>query len=60
MILNAVAPGVMKTPVLAPETHEFLAELHPFGRMREIQDIVDAILFSGKTPLLSLGKILHR
>ena len=48
MILNAVAPGVMKTPVLAPETHEFLAELHPVGRMREIQDIVDAILFSGK------------
>src|SRR5258706_3712532 len=45
MILNAVAPGVMKTPVLAPETHEFLAELHPVGRMREIQDIVDAILF---------------
>ena len=45
MILNAVAPGLMKTPVLAPETHEFLAELHPFGRMREIQDIVDAILF---------------
>ena len=45
MILNAVAPGVMKTPVLAPETHEFLAELHPVGRMRESQDIVDAILF---------------
>jgi hypothetical protein len=41
MILNAVAPGVMKTPVLAPETHEFLAELHPVGCMGEIQDIVD-------------------
>jgi hypothetical protein len=25
--------GVMKTPVLAPETHEFLAELHPVGRL---------------------------
>jgi NAD(P)-dependent dehydrogenase (short-subunit alcohol dehydrogenase family) len=48
MIVNVVAPGVMKTPMLAPETHEFLAELHPVGRMREIQDIVDAILFSGK------------
>jgi hypothetical protein len=33
MILNAAAPGVMKTPVLAPETHEFLAELHPVGRL---------------------------
>ena len=32
MILNAVAPGVMKTPVLAPETHEFLAEMLGTGR----------------------------
>ena len=42
MILNAAAPGVMKTPVLAAETHELLAELDRVGRMREIQDIVDA------------------
>jgi hypothetical protein len=33
MILNAAALGVMKTPVLAPETHDFLAELHPVGRL---------------------------
>jgi len=47
--LTPLLPGVMKTPVLClPKTHEFLAELHPVGRMREIQDIVDAILFSGK------------
>ena len=40
---NAVAPGVIKTAMHAPETHEFLAKLHPGGRMGEIQDIVDAI-----------------
>src|SRR5260370_8211893 len=55
MILNAVAPGVMKTPVLAPETHEFLAELHPVGRMREIQDIIDAILFLENAAIITGG-----
>jgi NAD(P)-dependent dehydrogenase (short-subunit alcohol dehydrogenase family) len=43
--VNAVAPGIIKTPMHAPETHEFLNSLHPVGRMGEIQDIVDAILY---------------
>ena len=43
--VNAVAPGIIKTPMHAPETHEFLANLHPVGRMGEVRDIVDAILF---------------
>jgi short-subunit dehydrogenase len=40
--VNAVAPGLIKTPMHAPETHEFLAKLHPVGRMGEVRDIVDA------------------
>jgi NAD(P)-dependent dehydrogenase (short-subunit alcohol dehydrogenase family) len=43
--VNAVAPGVIKTPMHAPETHAFLAGLHPIGRMGEIQEIVDAVLY---------------
>jgi len=43
--VNAVAPGIIKTPMHAPETHEFLANQHPVGRMGEVRDIVDAILF---------------
>ena len=43
--VNAVAPGVIKTPMHAPETLDFLAKLHPVGRMGEIKDIVDAVLF---------------
>src|SRR4029077_17835906 len=31
--VNAVAPGIIKTPMHKPETHEFLANLHPLGRM---------------------------
>jgi NAD(P)-dependent dehydrogenase (short-subunit alcohol dehydrogenase family) len=56
--VNAVAPGVMKTPMHKPETHEFKAKLHPMGRMGEIQDIVDAILFLENAPFVT-GEILH-
>ena len=56
--VNAVAPGVMRTPMHAPETHEFLAALHPIGRMGEIQDIVDAILFLEDAAFVT-GEILH-
>jgi NAD(P)-dependent dehydrogenase (short-subunit alcohol dehydrogenase family) len=43
--VNAVAPGVIKTPMHAPETHAFLGGLHPVGRMGEIEDIVKAVLY---------------
>jgi len=43
--VNAVAPGVIKTPMHAVETHAQLAKLHPLGRMGEISEIVDAILY---------------
>lgn len=43
--VNAVAPGIIKTPMHAPETHSFLAGLHPLGRMGEIQEVVDAVLY---------------
>lgn len=56
--VNAVAPGVIKTPMHAPETHEFLAKLHPVGRMGEIRDIVDAVLYLEKASFVT-GEILH-
>jgi NAD(P)-dependent dehydrogenase (short-subunit alcohol dehydrogenase family) len=56
--VNAVAPGVIKTPMHAPETHEFLANLHPVGRMGETKDIVDAVLFLESATFVT-GEILH-
>ena len=56
--VNAVAPGVIKTPMHAPETHEFLANLHPVGRMGEAKDIVDAVLFLESAGFVT-GEILH-
>ncbi|QNQ08167.1 SDR family NAD(P)-dependent oxidoreductase [Sphingomonas alpina] len=56
--VNAVSPGVIKTPMHAPETHEFLAGLHPVKRMGEIRDIVDAILYLESAAFVT-GEILH-
>jgi NAD(P)-dependent dehydrogenase (short-subunit alcohol dehydrogenase family) len=42
----------------APETHEFLASLHPVGRMGEAKDIVDAVLFLESAAFVT-GEILH-
>src|SRR5258708_6341739 len=38
--VNAVAPGIIKTPMHTPENYEVLGGLHPVGRMREVSDIV--------------------
>ncbi len=56
--VNAVSPGVIKTPMHAPETHGFLAGLHPVGRMGEIRDVVDAVLYL-ETAGFVTGEILH-
>jgi NAD(P)-dependent dehydrogenase (short-subunit alcohol dehydrogenase family) len=56
--VNAVSPGVIKTPMHAPETHEYLAKLHPVGRMGEVRDIVDAVLYLEGASFVT-GEILH-
>jgi NAD(P)-dependent dehydrogenase (short-subunit alcohol dehydrogenase family) len=56
--VNAVAPGVIKTPMHSPETHEVLAKFHPIGRMGEIQDVVDAILYL-ETAAFITGETIH-
>lgn len=43
--VNAVSPGIIKTPMHAENTHEFLAKLHPMNRLGEVKDIVDAVLY---------------
>ncbi len=43
--VNAVAPGIIKTPMHPPETHAMLGSMHPVGRMGEVSEVVDAILY---------------
>jgi NAD(P)-dependent dehydrogenase (short-subunit alcohol dehydrogenase family) len=56
--VNAVAPGVIKTPMHTPETYASLARLHPLGRMGEVQEIVDAVLYLESATFVT-GETLH-
>jgi NAD(P)-dependent dehydrogenase (short-subunit alcohol dehydrogenase family) len=55
--VNAVAPGVIKTPMHPVETHAQLAKLHPLGRMG-VSDIVDAILYLESAGFVT-GETIH-
>ncbi len=56
--VNAVSPGVIKTPMHAPETHDYLSGLQPMGRMGEMQEIVDAVLYLERAAFVT-GEILR-
>lgn len=56
--VNAISPGIIKTPMHPIETHEFLNALHPVGHMGEISDIVEAVLYLERAPFVT-GEILH-
>ena len=56
--VNAVSPGIIKTPMHGVETHAALGSLHPVGHMGEIDDIVQAILYLDSANFVT-GEILH-
>jgi len=56
--VNAVAPGVIRTPMHDRSSYAGLAKLHPLGRMGEIEDIVDGILYLERAAFVT-GEILH-
>ncbi|MFC4530685.1 SDR family NAD(P)-dependent oxidoreductase [Sphaerisporangium dianthi] len=56
--VNAVSPGVIKTPMHGVETHATLAGLHPVGRMGEISDIVDGVIYLESASFVT-GEVLH-
>jgi NAD(P)-dependent dehydrogenase (short-subunit alcohol dehydrogenase family) len=56
--VNAVAPGIHKTALNPPETYAERGSLHPLGRMGEVSDIVEAVLFLENAPFVT-GEILH-
>jgi NAD(P)-dependent dehydrogenase (short-subunit alcohol dehydrogenase family) len=55
---NAVSPGIINSPMHAPETHAALGALHPVGHMGEMSDIVNAVLYLDSAPFVT-GEILH-
>jgi NAD(P)-dependent dehydrogenase (short-subunit alcohol dehydrogenase family) len=55
---NAVALGTIKTPMHPAGYHQALAAMHPLGRMGEISDVVDGVLYLERSPFVT-GEILH-
>jgi NAD(P)-dependent dehydrogenase (short-subunit alcohol dehydrogenase family) len=57
--VNAVSPGIIQTPVYPAESYEGLGDqLPPLGRVGQVSDVVDAILFLESSSYIT-GEILH-
>jgi NAD(P)-dependent dehydrogenase (short-subunit alcohol dehydrogenase family) len=57
--VNAVSPGIIQTPMHPADSYDGLGDqLPPLGRVGQISDIVDGILFLEASPYIT-GEILH-
>ncbi len=59
--VNAVSLGVIRTPTNDPSdpgSYERMAVLHPLGRMGEVGDVVDGILYLERATFVT-GEVLH-
>jgi NAD(P)-dependent dehydrogenase (short-subunit alcohol dehydrogenase family) len=55
---NAVAPGVVETPLHEKDPKDALRTLQPMGKFADIQDIVDAVLYLAHAKQVT-GEVLH-
>jgi NAD(P)-dependent dehydrogenase (short-subunit alcohol dehydrogenase family) len=56
--VNTVSPGVIRTSMHPPHTHDVLATLHPVQRLGEISDIVEAVIYLENAGFVT-GETLH-
>ena len=56
--VNAVSLGVIETPDHDPASYKGLGALHPLGRVGEVTDVVDAILYLERATFVT-GETLH-
>jgi NAD(P)-dependent dehydrogenase (short-subunit alcohol dehydrogenase family) len=56
--VNAVAPGVVDTPMHKGDPKDFLKTLQPMGSISEVQDIVDAVVYLTEAKQVT-GEVLH-
>jgi NAD(P)-dependent dehydrogenase (short-subunit alcohol dehydrogenase family) len=58
--VNAVAPGIIQTSMHPAESYAAIAggQLPPLGRVGQVSDVVDAILFLESAPYIT-GEIVH-
>lgn len=55
---NAVAPGVVDTPMHAKDSEEHLKSLSPMGMIPKVEDIVEAVLYLTEARYVT-GEVLH-
>jgi len=57
--VNAVSPGIIQTPMHPAGSYDGLGDrLPPLGRVGQVADVVDAILFLESSPYIT-GEVLH-
>lgn len=56
--VNAVAPGVVDTPLVKDRPKDFLKTLSPTGSVSTVQEIVDAVIYLSEAPHVA-GEVLH-
>lgn len=56
--VNAVAPGVVDTPLHKNDSKDFLNTLSPMGSITDPQEIVDAVIYLTEAPHVT-GEVLH-
>jgi NAD(P)-dependent dehydrogenase (short-subunit alcohol dehydrogenase family) len=55
---NAVAPGIVDTPMHANDPKDFLRTLSPMGTISSVSDIVDAVVYLTEARNIT-GEVLH-
>ena len=55
---NAVAPGVVDTPLLGDNPKDFLRTLSPMGTISDVKDIVEAVVYLTEARQVT-GEVLH-
>lgn len=56
--VNAVSPGVIQTSMSDPEAYDALGAQQPIGRVGQVRDVVDGVLFLESSPFIT-GEIIH-
>ena len=56
--VNAVAPGIVDTPMHKDDPKDFLRTLQPIGRISDVKDIVDAVVYLTEAGQVT-GEVLH-
>ena len=55
---NAIAPGVVNTPMHSPAAHDFLRRLSPLGRMAEAEEVTEVVLYLESAHFIN-GEVVH-